>query len=154
MLSAFWLENGELNRIHQTPLSKVEYQLCWRCDNCGFNECCIVCAVENESIALLNLSRGEQKALGHHGVERLEDLAKLKVVMDATDLRPYDFKAIPARDTEKVRSLATDPVVGAKLDWLVQRAQYMLGGIRSRQSFCKQKQVDALANWNRVRRPS
>ena len=26
--------------------------------------------------------------------------------------------------------LATDRVVGAKLDWLVQRAQYMLGGIR------------------------
>ena len=123
-------KNGELNRIHQTPLSKVEYQLCWRCDNCGFNECCIVCAVENESITLLNLSRGEQKALGHHGVERLEDLAKLRVVMDASDLRPYDFKAIPARDTAKVGSLATDPVVGAKLDWLIQRAQYMLGGIR------------------------
>ena len=45
-------KNGELNRIHNTPLEKVEYQLCWRCDNCGFNECCIVCAVENESIAL------------------------------------------------------------------------------------------------------
>jgi hypothetical protein len=123
-------ENGELNRIHQTPLEKVEYQLCWRCDNCGFNECCFVCAVENESIALLNLSRGEQKALGHHGVERLEDLAKLKAVVDTSDLRPYDFKTIPARDPQKVQALSTDPVVGPKLDWLVERAQYMLGGIR------------------------
>ena len=26
-------ENGELNRIHQTPLPEVEYQLCSRCDN-------------------------------------------------------------------------------------------------------------------------
>ena len=123
-------ENGELNRIHRTPLQKVEYQLCSRCDNCGFNEYCIVCSVENESIALLNLSRGEQRAFGHYGIERLEDLAKLKVVRDTPDLRPYDFTSIPARDVEKVRLIATDRVVGAKLDWLVQRAQYMLGGIR------------------------
>jgi hypothetical protein len=123
-------ENGEFNRIHRTPLEKVEYQLCWSCNNCGFNECCIVCAVENESIALLNLSRGEQKALGHHGIQRLEDLAKLKVVMDTADLRPYDFKAIPAQDAQKVHEVSTDPVVGGKLDWLVERAQYMLGGIR------------------------
>ncbi len=123
-------DDGELNRIRQTPLEKVEYQLCWRCDNCGFNECCVVCGVENESIALLNLSRGEQKALGHHGIAQLEDLAKLKVLIDTSDLHPYDFKAIGARDPEKVKELSTDPVVGAKLDWLVERAQYMLGGIR------------------------
>ena len=128
-------KNGELNRIHLTPLTKVEYQLCWRCDNCGFNECCIVCAVENESIALLNLSRGEQKALGHHEVEYLEDLAKLKAVVDNINLRPYDFKAIPFRAEEKVNALSTDPVVGGKLDWLVQRAQYMLGGIRPSSPF-------------------
>jgi hypothetical protein len=128
-------KNGELNRIRQTPSPEVEYQLCSRCDNCGFNECCIVCAVENESIALLNLSRGEQKALGHYGVERLEDLARLKIVMDNSDLRPYDFKSLPDRDAEKVRLLATDRVVGAKLDWLVQRAQYMLGGIRPNSAF-------------------
>ncbi len=123
-------KNGELNRIHSTPLEKVEFQLCWRCDNCGFNECCIVCAVENESIALLNLSRGEQHALANHDIKRLEDLAKLKVVMDTTDLRPYEFKIIPAKDTKKVAEISADPVVGPKLDWLIERAQYMLGGIR------------------------
>ncbi len=123
-------ENGELNRIHKTPLPEVEYQLCSRCDNCGFNEYCIVYSVENESIALLNLSRGEQRALGKYGVKRLEDLARLKVMLEFSDLRPYDFKGIPAREPEKVREIATDRVIGAKLDWLVQRAQYMLGGIR------------------------
>ncbi len=128
-------KNGELNRIRETPLSEVEYQLGVRCDNCGFNECCIVCAVENESIALLNLSRGEQRALGHYGVERLEDLARLKVVKDNSDLRPYDFTSLPDKDAEKVRLIATDRVVGAKLDWLVQRAQYMLGGIRPSSRF-------------------
>ncbi len=122
--------NGELNRIHETPLEKVEFQLCWRCDNCGFNECCIVCAVESESIALLNLSRGEQHALASHEIKRLEDLAKLKVVMDTSDLRPYEFKTILAKDAKKVAEISADPVVGPKLDWLVQRAQYMLGGIR------------------------
>ncbi len=128
-------KNGELNRVHETPLPEVEYQLGVRCDNCGFNECCIVCAVENESIALLNLSRGEQRALGHYGIERLEDLAKLKVVKDKSDLRPYDFTSLPDKDVEKVRLIATDRVVGAKLNWLVQRAQYMLGGIRPSSPF-------------------
>ncbi len=123
-------KNGELNRIHQLPLEKVEYQLCWRCENCGFNECCIVCAVENESITLLNLSRGEQKALRHHNIERLEDLAKLKAVVDTANLRPYDYKTIPAKDPEKVHELSTDTIIGAKLDWIIERAQYMLGGIR------------------------
>jgi hypothetical protein len=123
-------KNGELNRIHQTPIEEVEHQLCWTCDNCGFNECCIVTAVEKESIALLNLSRGEQKALRRYGIKRLEDLAKLKRVVDTADLRPHDFKDIPTRDPLKVQELSTDPVIGPKLDWLVQRAQYMLGGIR------------------------
>jgi hypothetical protein len=124
-------ENGELSRIHQTPLEDVEFQLCWRCDNCGFNECCIICAVENENIALLNLSRGEQNALKkHHGIKKLEDLAKLKPVFDTYSLRPYDFKNIPANDPQKVHELSTDPVVGSKLDWLIERAQYMISGIR------------------------
>ncbi len=123
-------KNGELNRIHNQPLEKVEYQLCWRCDNCGFNECCIVCAVENESIALLNLSRGEQKAFAQHGITRIEDLAKLNFVVDSNDLRPYDFKTTPARDAKKVHEISTDPIIGGKLDWLVERAQYMLAGIR------------------------
>ncbi len=123
-------KNGELNRIHQTDIDDVEYQLSWRCDNCGFNECCIVCAVEKESISLLNLSRGEQKAFAHHGIKRLEDLAKLKSVVDSANLRPYDFKILEAKDKPKVNELCADPVIGAKLDWLVERAQYMLGGIR------------------------
>jgi hypothetical protein len=128
-------KNGELNRIHKIPLSDVEHQLCWRCDNCGFNECCIVSAVENESLALLNLSRGEQSVLRNYKVERLEDLAGLKVVPDASTLRPYDFKGSQALDVEKVRLLSTDPVIGSKLDGLVERAQFMLGGIRPMSPF-------------------
>ncbi len=123
-------EEGELNRLHQASLDQVEYQLCWRCDNCGYNECCIIDAIERESISLLNLSRGEQHALNHYNITALEDLAKLKPVLEQTDLRPYEFKAIPAKDKQKVQELSTDPVVGAKLDWFVQRAQFMLGGIR------------------------
>jgi hypothetical protein len=122
--------SGELNRIHQSNLSEVEYRLCWRCDNCGFNECCIVNAVENESVALLNLSRGEQNALRAHGIRRLEDLARLKYVPNLQDQKPYFFKEVRPRDTEKVRLLSADPVIGPKLDRIVQRAQFMLYGIR------------------------
>ncbi len=128
-------ENGELHRIHKTPLEQVDFQLCSRCDPCGFNECCIICAIETENIALLNLSRGEQKALRYHGVSKLEDLAKLKPVLDAYSLRPYDFKILPANDPQKVRELSTDPIVGSKLDWLIERAQYMLSGIRPNSSY-------------------
>ena len=127
--------NGELNRIHNTQLEDVEFQLCWRCENCGFNECCIVCAIENESIALLNLSRGEQKALGHYGIVRLEDLAKLKFTADSVNLNPYNFKNIPTRDASKTHMISADPIIGGKLDWLVERAQYMLSGIRPKSQF-------------------
>ena len=126
MLSA----NGELYRIHQKPLSEVEYQLSWRCDNCGFNECCVVRSVEKESVALLNLTRGEQKALRQQGITQLGDLAKLKTVPTSDDLRPYNFKEIRALDSEKVHLLSADPVIGGKLDKLIQRAQFMLFGIR------------------------
>jgi hypothetical protein len=123
-------KNGELNRIHKTTVEKLEYQLCGICENCGFNEFCIISAVENESIKLLNLTRGEQNILGRHGIERLEDLAKLKVVLDTNDLHPYDFRTISSRETEKVKALSIDPIVGKKIDWLAERAQYMLSGIR------------------------
>ena len=122
--------NGELCRIHKKPLNEVEYQLSWQCDNCGYNECCVVRAIENESVALLNLTRGEQKALSQQGIFRLQDLAKLKVVPKQEDLRPYNFKEIPALDAEKVQLLSSDPVIGAKLDRLIQRAQFMLSTIR------------------------
>jgi hypothetical protein len=121
---------GELYRIHQMPLPEVEYQLCWRCDNCGFNECCIIRAVENESISLLNLTRGQQRALKHYGIERLEDLAKLKVVPEINQQRPNNFREIPARDRKKVQELSTDLVIGPGLDRMIQRAQFMLNGIR------------------------
>jgi hypothetical protein len=132
---------GELFRIHQTPLSEVDFRLCWRCDNCGFNECCIVRAVEKESIALLNLSRGEQNALSHHQILKLEDLAKLKLLPDSNSARPYSFKEIPARDGPKTRLLSTDHVIGAKLDRIIQRAQFMLGGIRPNSPFVNKVRV-------------
>ncbi|XHH08421.1 MAG: DEAD/DEAH box helicase [Candidatus Bathyarchaeia archaeon] len=123
-------ENGELRRVADTRLDDVVFQLCSKCENCGFNACCIMYSVETESVALLNLTRGEQNALGHYGIKKLEDLAKLKQVVNFANLRPYNFQVIPALDAKKVNELSTDPVVGSKLDWLVERAQYMLGGIR------------------------
>ncbi len=113
----------------------MEYQLSWRCDNCGYNECCVVCSVESESVALLNLTRGEQKALSQQGILRLEDLARLKAVPKPEDLRPYNFGEIPALDQQKVQLLSSDPVIGGKLDKLIQRAQFMLSTIRPNSPF-------------------
>ncbi len=130
--------NGELYRIHNKPLKEVEYQLSWRCDNCGYNECCVICAVENESVALLNLTRGEQKALSQQGIYQLEDLARLKAVPKPDDLRPYNFKEIPAIDKKIVQLLSSDPVIGGKLDRLIQRAQFMLYTVRPNSPFSNQ----------------
>jgi AAA domain/PD-(D/E)XK nuclease superfamily len=128
-------KEGELFEIHQTPLPEVEYQLCWRCDNCGYNECCIVRSVENESVALLNLTRGEQNALRSHGIKKLEDLARLKYVPDVNAQRPYNFREVAARNPEKVKTLSADLVIGPKLDRMIQRAQFMLYGIRGNSPF-------------------
>ena len=54
------------------------------------------------------------------------NLASLKVVPDSDDQRPYNFKEIPALDPQKVQLLSADPVIGAKLDKIIQRAQFML----------------------------
>ena len=126
---------GELHKIAQTPLPEVEYQLCWRCDNCGYNENCIVQAVEKESIALLNLSRGEQNALKNYGIKQLEDLARLKYVPELTAQKPYNFKEVLSRDPKKVKELSTDLVIGPKIDRLIQRAQFMLSRIRLNSPF-------------------
>jgi hypothetical protein len=126
--------NGELYRIHKRALEDVEYQLSWRCDNCGYNECCVVCSVESESVALLNLTRGEQNALSQLGILRLEDLARLKAVLKPDELRPYNFGEIPVLDQKKVQLLSSDPVIGGKLDKLIQRAQFMLCAIRPNSS--------------------
>jgi hypothetical protein len=123
-------QTGELYRIHKKTLDNVEYQLSWKCDNCGYNECCVVRAVENESVSLLNLTRGEQKALNQQGIFYIEDLAILKVVPKPDELRSNNFKEIASLSPEKVQALSSDPVIGAKLDRLIQRAQFMLATIR------------------------
>ena len=81
------------------------------------------------------MTRGEQKALSQQGILRLEDLARLKVVPKPEELRPYNFKEIPALDQEKVQLLSSDPVIGGKLDRLIQRAQFMLSTIRPNSKF-------------------
>jgi len=131
--------SGELDRIHHCLLSKVECQLSWKCESCIYNECCFTRAIEGEDICLLNLSRGEQKALRKHGIDKLEDLAKLKYVPDSGDQMPYNFKGIRARNPDKVQELSSDHVIGPKLDKIIQRAQFMLNGIRPGNEFANNR---------------
>ncbi len=125
-------KDGELNRIRDTPIEQIDYHICWRCDNCGFNDRCIAYAIENKSIALLNLSRGEQCALRKHNITRIDDLAKLRFALDDYTVHPFDFKVAQARNSgcsQKIHELSTDPIVGARINWLIERSQYMLTGI-------------------------
>jgi hypothetical protein len=132
-------QNGELDRIHHCPLPKIEYQLSWKCESCIYNECCFTRAIEGEDIYLLNLSRGEQKALRKHGIEKLVDLARLKLLPDSGKQTPYNFREIRARDSEKVKELSSEHAIGPKLDHIVQRAQFMLHGIRPGNEFANNR---------------
>lgn len=125
-------KNGELHRIRNKPIEEIEYQISWRCDNCGYNENCIAQAIDNRSISLLNLTRGEQSALSQHHIVTLDDLAKLRLVKDEYSARPNDFKSASARDSQSqqvIDELSTDPIVGAKVNMLIERSQYMLSGV-------------------------
>jgi predicted RecB family nuclease len=128
-------KNGELNRIDAKPIHLVEHQLSWKCETCIYNECCFTRAIEGEDVSLLNLTRGEQNALRRHGIEKLEDLARLKKPLDPREQFPNNFKEIPAVDIEKVKELSSNPVIGRKLNHIIQRAQFMLGPIKPTSKF-------------------
>jgi hypothetical protein len=131
-------KNGELNRIRDKPVEQIEHQICWRCDNCGYNVNCISCAIENQSTSLLNLSRGEQSALKSHEIFSLSDLARLRLPANNYNIKPNESKTAPARDAQcsrKIHELSTDPIIGAKINWLIERSQYMLGTIHPESQF-------------------
>lgn len=132
-------KDGELDRIHHSDLSKVNYQLSWKCENCIYNENCFARSIEGESISLLNLSRGEQKVLHKHGIKTLEDLAGLKKVLPTRDQVPYNFKSPPAIKPGKVEELTSESAIGSNLDHIIQRAQFMLHGIKPGHKFANER---------------
>lgn len=100
------------------------YRLSGKCNYCLFNQNCFSHAVRNRGLALLGLTEGEQQVLKEHGITKVEELAALKNAPE--DPRPYVYENLEVVEEEAVKSLLNEPIVGDKLDDLVQQAQSML----------------------------
>lgn len=79
---------------------------------------------------MLGLTEGEQRILNKHGITSLEDLAGLKENID--DPKPYEFEELPPKDEDTVRKLLSEPSIGSRVDDMVQRAQAMLAGVKTK----------------------
>lgn len=131
-------EDGKLQRILEQDVDDVRYQLNAKCNNCIFNESCFTRAIEGQKTALLGLSIGEQRALENHGVETIEQVARLKYPPENSP-KPFIYDNLePNVDEEDlVNELANEPAVGGKLDQIIQRAQAMLGEIQPGHEFAR-----------------
>lgn len=118
-------EGGKADQIAEED--SVNYRLSGKCNYCLYNENCFSHAVESRNLALLGLTEGEQRVLNKHDIRNITHLARLKEVPD--EPRPDNYEELTSRDEEKVQALLDEPVIGDRLDKIVQRSQAILGGI-------------------------
>jgi len=128
-------EDGKIKQILDQDVDDVKYQLNAKCNNCIFNESCFTRAVEERKSALLGLSIGEQRALEKHGVETLNQIARLKKPPE--NPVPWEYENLEPRDEtqELVDKLVNEPAIGGKLDQIIQRAQAMLSEVEDDPEF-------------------
>jgi len=132
-------EDGKISRILEQDVEDVKYQLNAKCNNCIFNESCFTRAVEEKKTALLGLSIGEQRALERHGVETIDEVARLKEPPE--NPVPWEYENLEPREEtrELVNELLNEPAIGRKLDKIIQRAQAMLGEVERDPEFGREE---------------
>lgn len=120
-------EDGELARVIHADLDDIDYQLDSACQTCPYNESCFTRSIEGNDIRLLGLTRGEQAAFRKHGLETLDDIAKL--IEPVEDPKPYEYGDPEIRDQYKdaVADIAENHSIGERLPRLAQKAQALLG---------------------------
>ena len=118
-------EGGKADQIARED--SVNYRLSGKCNYCLYSENCFSHAIETRNLALLGLTEGEQRVLNDHEIENISQLAALKEVPDSP--QPDEYTELDSRDDEKVQDLLDEPVIGDRLDNIVQRAQAVIGGI-------------------------
>lgn len=129
-------EDGKIARILDQDVDEVKYQLNAKCNNCIFNESCFTRAVEERKTALLGLTIGEQRALERHGVETIDEVARLKEPPEDPPW-PWEYENLEPREEtrELVNELMNEPAIGGELDRIIQQAQAMLGEVREDPEF-------------------
>jgi len=118
-------DGGVIDRIYERD--EIKYTLSGKCNYCLYNEACFSHAVENQNLAILGLTEGEQRILEKHDITSVQDLAELKEKIDKP--KPYDFEELPDRQPEKIQKLLDEPSIGGRIDDIVQDAQSVLGGL-------------------------
>lgn len=123
-------KNGVLDSIYNKNYNETRFQLNDKCATCEYNEACYTMAIEEAGLELLNINRGTQRKLEQHGVNDLNDLAKLaepvsEYANPVKDTKPRSTKE--NRDTYQELSSITG--IGEQLPELIQQAQSLLQNI-------------------------
>lgn len=116
---------GSLDELHKTDPEEVRYQLAPKCHGCAYREACYTEAIEKGASTLLGITRGDQSILADHGIETIEDIAKLAYPPD--NPRPYEFSELSASERDTYKALLDKPGIGERLDDHIQEAQSYLG---------------------------
>lgn len=124
---------GEFDRWYTADNDDVNYQLGAKCNGCEYREVCYSNSIEDASLALLGLSRGEQKKFEEHGITTLHSLAELAYT--ESDPKPYEYKEINSTDDTKYKQLLDEPGIGERLPRYIQKAQAMLSQITDNSMF-------------------
>ncbi|AUV84612.1 hypothetical protein C2R22_24065 (plasmid) [Salinigranum rubrum] len=118
---------GPLDKLFGEAPGDVRYQLDGKCFGCAYKEACFTESIESGSTALLGLSRNDQAVLADHGIDTVEDLARL--AYPEPDAEPYDYDDLePAMaHRETYRALLDEPGISERLQRHIQEAQSFMG---------------------------
>lgn len=125
--------DGKLDELWTENPRDVKYQINAKCHNCTYKEACQSTAIENESPALLGLTRGEQNTLAAHNITTIEDLAEL--AYPPSDPRPYQYEELTPVKQSKYHTLVNETGIGERLPQYIQRAQSYLQTFSPKNTF-------------------
>lgn len=128
-------EGGEFDRWFQADNDDISYQLSPKCYGCSYREACYSNAIDESSLALLGLSRGEQEKFEEHGIGNLDDLAKL--AHPEPDPRPYEYDSMKPADKTTYAKLYDESGIGQRLPRYIQKAQSLLSKFNSGNKFAR-----------------
>lgn len=126
---------GEFDRWYTTDNDDVNYQLAPKCYGCTYREACYSNAIEEASLAILGLSRGEQDTFNQYGIDTIHDLAK--VAYPETDPKPYEYDELEPADDTLFNQLQDEPGIGERLPRYIQKAQSMLSQFEQNSLFAR-----------------
>lgn len=115
---------GTVSRIFEGDPEDLNFQLSPKCNYCLYNQNCFTYAVNNQNLALLGLTQGEQKILHKHGILTITDLAELKNPLE--NPRPYYYEDLESLNEDKIKALLDEASISQKLDVMIQKAQALL----------------------------